>query len=549
MSKTIALILSLIIILSTIISLVPKVSSQQDKTPKDPYFVGAGYSLNDRLLVRNVTASIFIPDGPPEYYPYSINYLHYYVLLNVNNYDPNNPRYPRYWYQFGFDNKFNVIAAIYDRGNNRTSDRDDVVWWCDTYPLSRGVWYRFTIHMLDNGNVVFLIERFILGDWRTIYSCPRSYSTSNRLVLDYGYSVFEEVRANQGYERMPYYSFHFANLGSNERPIETNWVSFKGSNNSTINPVPPNTQATIYRNYVLIQNFYNRAVESTPALPNDGASATGTPSKNTFMIAYRANTNQIVIAKVTYKDMNPNTDYSDKYWYWYEHVITLSERTIKPPSIVYNFNTGRYYLAWRGLDDKLNVMQSFDGRTWFNKVTLNEKSYHGPTLTVGDDGYIYLVWVGLDDRINVMRSQDGINWYDKSIYDEKSKYHVGAVYAGNNLIISWVGLDYKINVIKYSPSSRTWYGKITLNEYAYSGLSMTVIRDPYKEGWRIIYLVWKGGGGWINSLRSDDLGTNWGYKMIFDESLTLNPFIASNQDKLFITNSEAIHIFLLRTTL
>jgi hypothetical protein len=65
-------------------------------------------------------------------------------------------------------------------------------------------------------------------------------------------------------------------------------------------------------------------VESTPALPNDGASSTGTPSKNTFMIAYRANTNQIVIAKVTYKDMNPNTDYSDKYWYWYEHVITLS---------------------------------------------------------------------------------------------------------------------------------------------------------------------------------------------------------------------------------
>jgi hypothetical protein len=164
----------------------------------------------------------------------------------VNNYDPNNPRYPRYWYQFGFDNKFNVIAAIYDRGNNRTSDHDDVVWWCDTYPLSRGVWYRFTIHMLDNGSVVFLVQRFILGDWRTIYSCPRSYSTSNRLVLDDGYSVFEEVRANQGYERMPYYSFHFANLGSNERPIETNWVSFKGSNNSTINPLPPNTQATIY---------------------------------------------------------------------------------------------------------------------------------------------------------------------------------------------------------------------------------------------------------------------------------------------------------------
>jgi hypothetical protein len=547
MSKTIALILSSIIILSIII-LIPKVSSQQYYIPNDPYFVGAHYSLNDRLLVRNVTASIFIPDGPPEHYS-QLNYIHYYVLLNVNNYDPNNPAYPRYWYQLGFDNRFNVVAAIYDRGNDRTSGYDDNVWWCDTYSLSRGVWYRFTIHMLDNGNVVFLVQRFILGDWRTIYSCTRSYSTSNTLVLDSDYNVFQEVRANQTYEKMPYYSFHFTNLGNNRRAIETNWFSFEVSSNPKVNPVPPNTQATIYQNYVLIQNFYNRGLKSTSAFPYDGASATGTPSKNTFLIAYRSLNDQIVIGKVTYKDMDPNADYSNKYWSDYKHIITMSERTLSPPSIIYNPYTGKYYLAWRGTDNRLNIIQSYDGETWFNKVMLNEYSYDGPTLVIGSDGYIYLIWVNTDAKINIMRSQDGINWFDKSTANELSRYHVGAVYVGNNLIISWVGLDYKINVIKYSPSSKTWYSKVTLNEYAYSGLSMTVVRDPYKENWRIIYLVWRGNTGWLNSIRSDDLGATWGYKMTFDESRLTNPFIAANEDKLFITYSYGSHIFLLRTIL
>jgi hypothetical protein len=133
MNKTIALFLSLVIIISAFIALIPKVSSQQYYNPiKYPYFVGAEYSLGDRLPVRYVTADIFIPDGFPEHNSVLNNYIHYYILLNVNNNDPtaNENRPPQYWYQLGIDNRFRVVAATYDRGNNRTSNHDDNIWWC-----------------------------------------------------------------------------------------------------------------------------------------------------------------------------------------------------------------------------------------------------------------------------------------------------------------------------------------------------------------------------------------------------------------------------------
>jgi hypothetical protein len=157
----------------------------------------------------------------------------------------------------------------------------------------------------------------------------------------------------------------------------------------------------------------------------------------------------------------------------------------------------------------------------------------------------------MDDRINVMRSQDGINWFDKSTANELTKYHVGATtYTNNVLVIAWVGLDYRINVIHYYASTKTWLYKVTLNELSFSGVSITVIREPYKYYTSdILYLVWMGGDWRLNSIRSNDLGINWGHKMTFDESRLTNPFIASNEDKLFITYCWNDLLFLLRTTL
>ncbi|MDT7887070.1 MAG: hypothetical protein RQ968_06835 [Thermoproteota archaeon] len=554
MNKTTVLFLASVIITSIIISSIPKVSSQQYYVPKDPYFVGARYSLPEREPPRAtyVSASIFIPGGPPEHY--SINYLHYYVLLNVNNHDPNNPRYPRYWYQFGFDNKFNVVAAIYDRGNNRTSDHDDVVWWCDTYPLSRGVWYRFTIHMLDNGNVVFLVQRFILGDWRTIYSCTRSYSTSNRLVLDDGYSVFEEVRANQVYETMPTYSFHFASLENSIRFRETNWVKFVATNDPASSPIPRNAKTSIHEDYVLIQNYYNRYQRDMDAsLWGSGASATKGSLRNTFLVAYVNSEFYIVIGKVTYKDP---VDRNSKYYVNYETLRILPERAIVsqragPPSLTYSSYTGKYYLAWSDSPSRFHIMQSYDGVNWFNKVTINEATRTNPILVAGGS-YIYVIWVDFYTfKINLMRSQDGINWFDKTTLNELSEYYVGATYMNNALIISWATYgDKKINVIKYDPSRKIWYDKVTLNERANSGPSITVIREPYNiYSVDVLYLVWNDSADVLYSVRSTDSGRTWGFGTTLGEWRVANPFIASNEDKLFITYCSGDLLFLLRTTL
>ena len=556
MNKTIALLLaSIIIINNTIISFIPKVFSQQYYVPNDPYFVGASYSMPESIPpdATFVTADIFIPNGPPEH-NLIFNYIRYLILLNVNNLDPYDRYNPRYWYQLGIDNRFHVVAGTYDRGNDRTSGYDDNFWWCispndfnPNYFLNRGEWYRFRIEM-NGRTVVFSVQRFINGVWQNVFEpCRQSYSTSGYLVLDSSYSVFQEVRANQTYERMPTYSFYFIDLGNSRTSTETNWVSFEVSNNPTVNPVPPNAKATIYQNRVLIQNFYNRFQTAPGQQPVSGASATKASSKNTFLVAYYNSWNNIVIGKVTYRDPinRPN-----KYYVSYEILTITSEKTGAVPSITYSPYTGKYYLAWTGLDYRLNVMQSYDGIYWFNKVTLNEYSLRAPTLVVSGN-HIYIIWVGMDDRINVMRSQDGINWFDKSTANELTKYHVGATtYTNNVLVIAWVGLDYRINVIHYYASTKTWLYKVTLNELSFSGVSITVIREPYKYYTSdMLYLVWMGGDWRLNSIRSNDLGINWGHKMTFDESRLTNPFIASNEDKLFITYCWNDLLFLLRTTL
>jgi hypothetical protein len=83
MNKTIALLLASIIIISTIIPFIPKVSSQRYYIPDDPYYVGARYRGSESRPppATYVTADIFIPDGPPEHNSFLNNYIHVQVLV------------------------------------------------------------------------------------------------------------------------------------------------------------------------------------------------------------------------------------------------------------------------------------------------------------------------------------------------------------------------------------------------------------------------------------------------------------------------------------
>jgi hypothetical protein len=71
MNKTITLFLLLIIIFSTFVQLIPKVSSQQDYIPSDPYFVGATTYTSNILVIAWVGLDN------------RINVIHYYALTKT----------------------------------------------------------------------------------------------------------------------------------------------------------------------------------------------------------------------------------------------------------------------------------------------------------------------------------------------------------------------------------------------------------------------------------------------------------------------------------
>jgi len=488
---------------------------------RNPWFEGVYYA--GPIIRSNVTyvEAIFrVPNGPSEN---SSHYIHYYVLLNVNE------ESGRYWYQFGFDTSFRIVGGTYDR--NDISDPNDDVWrYCSNaylYSLEGGKSYRFTINKKINQPVIFTVYDEYN---RTIWSCSQSYG-SGKLILDRDYSVFEEVRSGPypGNPRdpIPKYSFYISsNRNSNSPYGEINWARLS-TGYSDAPPHPPNVYATISFQNVLIQNWYHKTTLNEYSQVS--FSVTYGPLDNVFYFAWTGLDYRINIGAIRFFDGIGD----NKYRFEYLWKRTLDERSLSPPSIIYG--GGKFYLAWRGLDDRLNVMQSYDGQNWFSKVILNEKSYRGPTLTYGG-GYVYLAWLGQDFpyfKINLMRSQDGINWKDKETINEYSSLELGLTFSEGRILIAWTGIDNRINIIQYNPNTKSWFGKVTLGEFSYGSIGLTFVGNDMNS--RSLYLVWKGGDNRLNILRSNSLdGMSWTYKMIFDERSNVGPSIGFGKDKIVL---------------
>jgi hypothetical protein len=88
-------------------------------------------------------------------------------------------------------------------------------------------------------------------------------------------------------------------------------------------------------------------------------------------------------------------------------VTTLPEQSNQSPAAAVYGN--RLYLAWTGLDGRLNMESSADGVHFGNKVTFNTFSGSSPALDTFN-GRLYIAWTGFDGRINLASSPDGVRF-------------------------------------------------------------------------------------------------------------------------------------------
>lgn len=93
------------------------------------------------------------------------------------------------------------------------------------------------------------------------------------------------------------------------------------------------------------------------------------------------------------------------------------EKSGDPPALA----GGDLYIAWTGIDKRLNVGELFGVFAMGGPVTLAETSDFGPALARDRDGKLFLAWTGEDNSLNMIWStDDGWTWIDKKTFDLKS---------------------------------------------------------------------------------------------------------------------------------
>lgn len=104
----------------------------------------------------------------------------------------------------------------------------------------------------------------------------------------------------------------------------------------------------------------------------------------------------------------------------------------------------RLYLAYTGLDGRLNVASSTDGITFGTSTIIpNNTSAVGPGLAAFN-GNLYIAWAATDGRrsINIMQSANGVSWVNKRLFgSEASRGNPALAGSSSQLLIAWNGTD------------------------------------------------------------------------------------------------------------
>jgi hypothetical protein len=144
--------------------------------------------------------------------------------------------------------------------------------------------------------------------------------------------------------------------------------------------------------------------------------------------------------------------------------LTLSETTLGPPGLA--FVEGKLFLSWTGPDRRLNLAE-LTGGTLIGKRTLGDASSTGPALvgvrSIGAAAPdLHLFWTGVGDApaLNVRTAGDSAAFDFKLTFDDRTTERPSATVHAGGIFVAWRENDpaHHIRVARYNPGELSVYG-------------------------------------------------------------------------------------------
>jgi hypothetical protein len=205
-----------------------------------------------------------------------------------------------------------------------------------------------------------------------------------------------------------------------------------------------------------------------------------------------------------------------------QNKVVLKGTAIDAPALI-NFNQNALAVAWTGTDRNrhLNVICSTDGQHFTGKVTLQERSPHGPGFTFGN-GRAFLAWTDSHHHLNMISSPDCKTFTNKVTLADTSPHAPALGFGNGRLFIAWTGFGShrSLNVMS-SLDGVTFTNKVTPHDNSPTGPALAFFNGK-------LYLLWVGtdSNRSLNIFESTD-GVHFKNKVTFRDSSDFHPALAS----------------------
>ncbi len=156
----------------------------------------------------------------------------------------------------------------------------------------------------------------------------------------------------------------------------------------------------------------------------------------------------------------------------FDRQITLGESSPFGPALA--FGNGRLYLAWASTD---------------TNHSLSDTSVSAPALSF-INGILYLLWCGRDNNhsLNIMESKDGMTFTNKVTLNDSSDVHPAmvAMIKQSGLLLAWTGRDSKHHLnLRFGGDIHSLSNKLTYmyGEESTAGPALATFNEKIYVGW------------------------------------------------------------------